>query len=128
MQAAIAACHATAVDAAPTDWHQIAALYGELALRAPSPVVKLNRAVAVAMADGPEARLEPVEALEASGVLVGYHLLPATKADLLRRLGRAEEAASAYRQALALTAGDAERDYLSRRLAQVTGDSERTPA
>ena len=121
IQAAIAAVHANAERAEDTDWPEIVALYDALLRTHPSPVVELNRAVAVAMADGPEAGLALVEALEASGVLVGYHLLPATKADLLRRLGRAEEAASAYRQALALTAGDAERDYLNRRLAEVIG-------
>ena len=84
----------------------------------PSPVVELNRAVAVAMADGPAAGLARVDALEATGALRGYHLLPATRADLLRRLGRNEEAAAAYRWALALTTSDAERRYLERRLAE----------
>ncbi len=120
VQAAIAACHATAAEAAATDWPQIAVLYGELARMTPSPVVELNRAVAVAMADGPEAGLAVVDTLDAGGALAGYHLLPATRADLLRRLGRFDEAAGAYRQALALTAGDTERDYLTRRLAEVT--------
>ena len=78
----------------------------------PSPVVELNRAVAVAMADGPEAGLALVDALDASGALDGYHLLPATRADLLRRLGRHDEAAAAYRDALALATTDAERRYL----------------
>ncbi len=123
VQAAIAACHATARDAAETDWAEIAALYRELARMVPSAVVELNRAVAVAMADGPEAGLALVEALEASGALAGYHLLPATRADLLRRLERRAEAAAAYREALALTATDAERRYLARRLAQTTGGS-----
>src|SRR5207302_6475804 len=82
IQAAIAACHATAKVAGETDWAQIAALYGELARLLPSPVVALNRAVAVAMADGPAAGLALVDAL--SGDLAGYHLLPATRADLLR--------------------------------------------
>jgi RNA polymerase sigma-70 factor (ECF subfamily) len=86
----------------------------------PSAVVKLNRAVAVAMAEGPAAGLGLVEALEASGELAGYHLLPATRADLLRRMGRPEEAAAAYRKALELAAADAERRYLARRLAEVT--------
>jgi RNA polymerase sigma-70 factor, ECF subfamily len=120
LQAAIAACHATATRAADTDWVRIAALYGELARLVPSPVVRLNRAVAVAMAEGPAAGLELVEALEASGELAGYHLLPATRADLLRRLGRPKEAAAAYREALELAATDAERRYLSRRLSEVT--------
>jgi RNA polymerase sigma-70 factor, ECF subfamily len=121
VQAAIAACHATAAEASATDWAQIAALYGELARLVPSPVVELNRAVAVAMAEGPAEGLAMVEELEASGNLAGYHLLPATRADLLRRLGRPAEAAAAYRQALELAATDAERRYLARRLAETTG-------
>jgi RNA polymerase sigma-70 factor (ECF subfamily) len=120
LQAAIAACHATAPRAADTDWAQIAALYGELAEVVASPVVRLNRAVAVAMAQGPAAGLELVKMLEASGELAGYHLLSATRADLLRRLGRPEDAATAYREALELVATDAERRYLARRLAEVT--------
>jgi RNA polymerase sigma-70 factor, ECF subfamily len=120
LQAAIAACHASAAAAADTDWAEIAALYGQLARLVPSPVVELNRAVAVAMAEGPAAGLALVEALEASGELVGYHLLPATRADLLRRLGRAGDAAAAYRQALALASTDAERRFLGRRLAETT--------
>jgi RNA polymerase sigma-70 factor, ECF subfamily len=119
LQAAIAACHATAEDAADTDWSKIAVLYGRLAEVAPSPVVDLNRAVAVAMADGPAAGLELVEALEAAGALAGYHLLPATRADLLRRLDHRTEAAAAYREALELAATDAERRYLTRRLGEM---------
>ena len=87
----------------------------------PSPVVALNRAVAVAMADGPEAGLVLVDALEASGALRGYYLLPATRADLLRRLERHADAAAAYRAALELTSTDAERRYLNRRLAEMVG-------
>jgi RNA polymerase sigma-70 factor, ECF subfamily len=116
LQAAIAACHVTAPSAADTDWTQIASLYGELLKFLPSPVVELNRAVAVGMADGPAAGLTLVSALEASGKLDGYHLLPATRADLLRRLGVLDEAAAAYREALALTNTDSERRYLNRRL------------
>jgi RNA polymerase sigma-70 factor, ECF subfamily len=123
LQAAIAACHATAPDAAATDWAEIVALYDRLALYLPSPVVKLNRAVAVAMADGPEAGLGIVDELERSGALVAYHLLPATRADLLRRLGRNEEAASSYRQALELASTDAERRFLARRLEEMTSNS-----
>jgi RNA polymerase sigma-70 factor (ECF subfamily) len=119
VQAAIAACHATAPDAASTDWRQIALLYGELARLAPSPVVELNRAVAVAMADGPAEGLALVEALAATGALADYHLLPATRADLLRRLGRREEATVAYREALALATTDAEGRYLTRRLTEM---------
>jgi RNA polymerase sigma-70 factor (ECF subfamily) len=116
IQAAISACHASAKEASATDWAQIALLYRELARVVPSPVVELNRAVAVAMADGPEAGLRLVEALDASGALDGYHLLAATRADLLRRLGRRDEAAAAYREALESTASEAERRYLTRRL------------
>ena len=97
VQAAIAACHATAADAASTDWPQIAVLYAELARVAPSPVVELNRAVAVAMADGIPAGLALVDELAASGQLDGYHLLPATRADLLRRAGRWREAEDGVR-------------------------------
>ena len=118
LQAAIAACHANAAAAADTDWAEIAALYRRLAQMVPSPVVELNRAVAVAMAEGPAAGLKLVEELEASGELAGYRLLPATRADLLRRIGRPNEAADAYREALGLAATDAERRYLARRLAE----------
>ena len=121
VQAAIAACHATAATAADTDWAEIAALYGQLALLMPSPVVRLNQAVSVGMAEGPEAGLELVTRLRASGELAGYHLLPATRADLLRRLGRDQEAAAAYREALELARTDAERRFLRRRLAEAGG-------
>ena len=121
IQAAIAACHATAATAEETDWAQIALLYGRLAEFLPTPVVELNRAVAVGMADGPAAGLVLIEELEASGKLAGYHLLPATRADFLRRLGRLPEAAIAYAAALDLVSTDAERRYLSRRLAQTSG-------
>ncbi|MBF6202836.1 sigma-70 family RNA polymerase sigma factor [Streptomyces gardneri] len=116
VQAAIAACHATAPDAAATDWPQIAALYSELARLAPSPVVDLNRAVAIAMADGIAAGLALVDQLAESGELDGYYLLPATRADLLRRAGRVAEAADFYAQALELAPTDAERRYLTARL------------
>ena len=121
LQAAIAACHATAPEAADTDWAEISRLYGELARGVPSPVVELNRAVAVAMAEGPTAGLSLIEELQASGKLQGYHLLPATRADLLRRLGRRIDAVAAYEEALELAATDAERRYIARRLAEVTG-------
>jgi RNA polymerase sigma-70 factor, ECF subfamily len=121
LQAAIAACHATATEAAATDWAEIALLYGRLARINPSPVIELNRAVAVAMAEGPARGLEVVAGLEASGTLRGYHLLPATRADLLQRLGRSEEAAASYREALDLAATDAERRFLARRLAEIAG-------
>ena len=118
VQAAIAACHATADDAAATDWAQIAQLYDRLHAMAPTPVVALNRAVAVAMAAGPAAGLALVDELEASGALPRYYLVPATRADLLRRLGRMREAAAAYRAAMDLDATDAEHRYLARRLAE----------
>ena len=117
VQAAIAACHARAERAAETDWSQIAALYGRLLQLTRSPVVRLNRAVAVAMAQGPAAGLALVDELEAE--LAGYRLLPATRADLLRRLGRNAEAAQAYRAALELTESATERRFLLRRLAEV---------
>ena len=120
LQAAIAACHATAPRAADTDWRTIARLYAQLTRLTPSPVVELNRAVAVGMADGPAAGLAVVDALAASGALAGYHLLPATQADLLRRLGRNDEAADAYRAALALAGTGAEQRYLARRLSEVS--------
>ncbi|MFL6074959.1 MAG: RNA polymerase sigma factor [Mycobacteriales bacterium] len=119
VQAAIAACHATAPDTASTDWPQIAALYAELARIAPSPVVELNRAVAVAMSDGIPAGLALVEELAASGHLDGYHLLPATRADLLRRDGRVDEARVAYEEALRLAPTEAERRYLTGRLREL---------
>ena len=121
IQAAIAACHADAARAGDTDWEQIALLYGRLREIVPSAVVELNRAVAVAMADGPEAGLELVESLEAGGGLAGYFLLPATRADLLRRLERWAEAADSYRKALEQVATEPERRYLSMRLAEVGG-------
>jgi RNA polymerase sigma-70 factor (ECF subfamily) len=120
LQAAIAACHAGAPSAAATDWPRIAGLYAELARIAPGPVVELNRAVAVAMADGPAAALPLVDALRSSGALAGYHLLPATRADLLRRLGRDAEAADAYREALELAGSEAERRFFTRRLSSLT--------
>ncbi len=116
VQAAVAACHATAPDADATDWPQIAALYAELARMAPSPVVDLNRAVAVAMADGIPAGLALVDELAESGRLDGYYLLPATQGDLLRRDGRFTEAVAAYEAALELAPTDAERRYLRERL------------
>ena len=119
VQAAIAALHARAPRPEDTDWPQIAALYGTLATMTPTPVVELNRAVAVAMADGPERGLPMVDALAHD--LDPYHLFHATRADLLRRLGRNDDAAGAYRRALALATGPADRAFLERRLAEVTG-------
>jgi len=116
LQAAIAALHSEAPTAGATDWRQITALYGELSRVQPSPVVELNRAVAVAMAEGPEAGLARLDALDG---LDRYHLLHATRADLLRRLGRTEEAAASYRQALELATNPVERAFLERRLDEV---------
>jgi RNA polymerase sigma-70 factor, ECF subfamily len=118
LQAAIAAVHAQAPSYEATDWPQILTLYDELLRVWPAPVAALNRAVAVAMVDGPEAALAEVEALEREGALSGYRYLPATKADLLRRLGRHEEAADVYRAALALTENATEREFLGYRLGQ----------
>jgi RNA polymerase sigma-70 factor (ECF subfamily) len=118
VQAAIAACHASASTAAETDWHEIALLYAELVHMTASPVVELNRAVAVAMSDGPDAGLELVDAL-APG-LDGYQYLHATRADLLRRLDRRDESAAAYTRALELSTVATERRYLQRRLDEVT--------
>jgi RNA polymerase sigma-70 factor (ECF subfamily) len=118
VQAAIAACHASAPVASATDWVEIAALYNALLRMVSSPVIELNRAVAIGMADGADAGLRLVDELERSGALTGYHLLPATRADFLRRLGRTSEAAAAYRAALALSTTDAEQRYLARRLAE----------
>ncbi|HXO18931.1 MAG TPA: DUF6596 domain-containing protein, partial [Thermoanaerobaculia bacterium] len=123
LQAAIAALHARAATAAATDWRQMAELYGLLLEVQPSPVVELNRAVAVAQAYGEEAGLRLLDELESRGALPGYHLLPAARADLLRRLGRAGEAARAYRRALALAANPAEQRFLARRLAEVEASS-----
>jgi RNA polymerase sigma-70 factor (ECF subfamily) len=119
VQAAIAACHATAADVESTDWPQIADLYGELARLTPSPVIELNRAVAVAMADGVQAGLTLVDDLAASGKLDGYYLLPATRADLLRRDGRPAEAKLAYLEAVDLAPTEAERRYLTNRLQEL---------
>jgi RNA polymerase sigma-70 factor, ECF subfamily len=116
IQAAIAALHGQAERASDTDWQQIAILYAMLLRRYPSPVIALNHAAAVAMAHGPERGLELLDSLERTGALDGFHLLPAARADLLRRLGRSDEAAAAYREALRTVGNDAERRYLERRL------------
>ena len=119
LQACIAALHAVAPTAAATDWRRIAALYDRLLAVTGSPVVALNRAVAVAMVEGPAAGLALVDELAAAGQLDGYHLLHAARADLLRRLGRHAEAAAAYRRALERTANPVEQAFLRRRLAEV---------
>ena len=112
LQAAIAAHHARAATAEATEWPRIAALYALLAQRAPSPIVELNRAVAVAMAFGPDAGLELVDALVADGALAAYHLLPAVRGDLLAKLGRGDEARAEFQRAAELTRNERERDVL----------------
>jgi len=117
LQAELAACHARAGTAADTDWPRIVALYETLGALAPSPVIDLNRAVAVAMADGPAKALAIVDSLADEPALRGYHLLPAVRADLLARLGRADQAREEFERAAALTANDSERAHLLRRAA-----------
>jgi RNA polymerase sigma-70 factor, ECF subfamily len=119
LQACIAALHAVAPTAAATDWRRIVLLYDQLMEAAGSPVVALNRAVAVAMVEGPSAGLALMDELAAAGDLDGYHLLHAGRADLLRRLGRAPEAATAYRRALELSTNPVEQAFLTRRLGEV---------
>jgi RNA polymerase sigma-70 factor (ECF subfamily) len=119
LQAAIAAIHAEAPSAAMTDWAQIVALYDLLMRAAPSPIVELNRAVAVAMRDGPAAGLTLVDAILARGELGDYHLIHATRADFCRRLGQAAEARASYERALALTKQEPERRFLEKRLAEL---------
>jgi RNA polymerase sigma-70 factor (ECF subfamily) len=119
LQAALAAAHAEALTAASTDWTRIAALYELLAQATPTPVVNLNRAVAVAMRDGPQAGLEQIEALLAAGDLDDYHLAHAARADLCRRLGRTDDARHSYRRALELARQEPERRFLEKRLAEL---------
>jgi RNA polymerase sigma-70 factor, ECF subfamily len=119
LQAAIAALHAQAENFEATDWEEISALYGQLANLSPSPVVALNRAAAIAMAEGPEKGLLLIDQLGASEQLSGYHLFHAARADLLRRLHRNTEAAEAYARALALTRNPIEQRFLQRRLVQL---------
>jgi RNA polymerase sigma-70 factor (ECF subfamily) len=119
LQAAIAALHCQAARADDTDWPQILQFYDFLARVQPSPIVSLNRAVAVAMVDGPQPALALIDALAATGALDGYHLLHAARADLLRRLGSSAEAAKSYTRALELVTNDSERRFLERRLSEV---------
>jgi len=119
LQAAIAAVHAGSPTAAETDWGEIVALYDLLVGLAPSPVVELNRAVAVAMHDGPAAGLALVDAILAGGELGDYHLAHAARADFCRQLGRTTEARAAYERALSLTEQEPERRFLERRLAEL---------
>jgi RNA polymerase sigma-70 factor (ECF subfamily) len=123
LQAAIAALQDDAETPADTDWQEIAGLYAALRRIEPSPIVELNRAVAVAMASGPEAGLRLVDALVAAGELDSYPYLHAARADLLRRLGRSSEAAAAYERARDLTTNDPEWTFLNGRLAEVSGSA-----
>jgi RNA polymerase sigma-70 factor (ECF subfamily) len=119
LQAAIAAVHAEAPSAEATDWSEIVGLYDVLLGIDPSPVVELNRAVAVAMRDGPEAGLALVDAILARGDLADYHLAHAARADLCRRLGRKADARTSYRRALVLARQEPERRFLERRLVEL---------
>jgi len=123
LQAAIAACHARAGTPEETDWTRIAALYDALARLAPSPVVELNRAVAVSMASGPAAGLELIDALTAEPSLEGYHLLPSVRGDLLAKLGRFDEARDEFERAAALTRNGRERQLLLERAAACARES-----
>ena len=128
LQAAIACQHAEAPTAATTDWPQILGLYDALLTAWPSPVVALNRAVALAEVAGPAAALSEVEALDGTGQLDGYHYLPALRADLLRRLGRTTDAVTAYQQARELTANEAERRFLDDQIASLGGPQPASPS
>ena len=121
VQAAIAAVHAAAPSAAATDWAEIVGLYDVLLQAEPSPVIELNRAVAVAMRDGPAAGLALIDGILARGELDGYHLAHSARADLLRRLERPDEARAAYRRALEQSRQEPERRFLERRLAELGG-------
>jgi RNA polymerase sigma-70 factor, ECF subfamily len=119
LQAATAALHCQAAKAEDTDWPQIVQLYDVLERVQPSPIISLNRAVAVAVVDGPRTALALIDTLATAGDLDGYHLLHAARADLLRRLGSMAEAATSYARALALVTNDSERRFLERRLHEV---------
>ncbi|HZE91684.1 MAG TPA: DUF6596 domain-containing protein, partial [Rhizobacter sp.] len=121
LQAAIAACHARAREAQHTDWQRVAALYDALAALSPSPVVELNRAVALSMAFGPAAGLELVETLTAEPSLQNYHLLPSVRGDLLAKLGRLDEAGTEFKRAAALTRNARERAMLLKRAQECAG-------
>jgi RNA polymerase sigma-70 factor, ECF subfamily len=123
LQAAIAALHAQAAVAADTDWRQIAALYAELARINPSPVILLNRAVAIGMSEGAEQGIKLIDELGVSGALDDYHLLHAARADFYRRLGRLDAAATSYRRALTLATNSIERKFLEQRISIVSRDS-----
>ena len=119
LQAAIAALHCQAARSEETDWPQIVGLYDVLERLQPSPIVSLNRAVAIAMSDGPQRGLVLIDALAASGDLDNYHLLHAARADLLRRIGSSDEAGRSYTRALELVSNESERRFLERRLREL---------
>jgi len=119
LQAAIAGVHAQAESAAATDWRQIVGLYDQLARIQPSPVVQLNRAVAIAMRDGPEAGLAQINAVLEQGELANYYLAHSARAEMYRRLGRTAEAKSCYERALELTQQEPERQFLQERIRQL---------
>jgi RNA polymerase sigma-70 factor (ECF subfamily) len=119
LQAAIAAVHAEAESTAATDWRQIVALYDQLARIQPSPVIHLNRAVAIAMSEGPEAGLRQIDAVLESGELANYYLAHSARAEMYRRLGRTAEARASYEKALALTQQEPERQFLQERIRQL---------
>jgi len=122
-EAAIAAEHCKAARADATDWRRIVSLYDRLQEMLPSPIIALNRAVAIGMADGPQAAVALIDELADSGELEGYHLLHAARADMLRRLGSNREAAESYEVALGLVSNDGERRFLERRLREVTSST-----
>jgi len=128
LQAEIAAVHATAPSAAATDWAAIVTGYDALLQLRPSPVIRLNRAAALGFRDGPVAGLAALAEVASAGELAGYHLLPAVRADLLRRAGRRDEAVDAYRDAISMTPSDAERRFLERRVAEVLTGGRSGPA
>ncbi|KOG85265.1 hypothetical protein ADK38_37670, partial [Streptomyces varsoviensis] len=128
LQAAIAACHARAVRYEDTDWATIAALYGRLAALTPSPVVELNRAVAVSMAQGPAAALPLLDALTSEPSLRGYHLLPSVRGDLLERLGRGDEARTEFARAASLTRNAREKALLLARASSAPAATATAPA
>jgi RNA polymerase sigma-70 factor (ECF subfamily) len=123
LEAAIAAEHCKAARSADTDWPKIVRFYDLLQQLLPSPIIALNRAVAIGMADGPRAAITLIDEVAASGELEGYHLLHAARADMLRRLGLNREAAESYKLALGLVSNDSERRFLERRLREVTSSA-----
>ena len=122
LQAAIAACHARAPSLDTTDWRRIVTLYTELLEAMPSPVVALNRAVAIGMAEGPAAGLSAVDEIAGDGAFARYHLMPSVRGDLLEKLGRREEARAEFERAAAMTRNDVERAWLERRAREMASE------